>query len=228
MLNIVEFLDSYLTPTGVWIVMEFMPLGSLTDVLTYVQMTEAHIACVCKEVLQALAYLHANLKMHRDIKSDNILLGRNGEVKLADFGFCAQIKSEADRRKSVVGTPYWMAPELIRGQDYSFAVDIWSLGILAIEMAEGEPPYLNEPPMKALLLITTRGSPQLKEPHKWHEPFKNFMARCLDLDPNNRATAAQLLEHPFIRQSCRPRELLPLCAKAKEIQRSRQRGGDKS
>lgn len=118
----------------------------------------------------------------------------NADDRAADFGYCAQLTEEATKRNSVVGTPYWMAPELIKGMDYGTGVDIWSLGIAAIEMAEGDPPYLDFPPLRALFLIATHGSPSLKEPEKWSDTFKDFLGRCLDQDSNKRATASDLLQ----------------------------------
>jgi len=129
--------------------MEFVHGGTLTEVLgPTIDFPEAHIAFVCKQMLMGLAYLHRQHRLHRDIKSDNILVGFNGAVKLADFGFAVGLTEEQDKRRSVVGTPYWMAPELIRGLEYDAKVDVWSLGITAIEMAEGEPPHLHEPPLR--------------------------------------------------------------------------------
>merc|ERR1719223_2087578 len=110
----------------------------------------------------ALAYVHRQHRLHRDIKSDNILVDLAGNVKIADFGFAVSLTKEEDKRRSVVGTPYWMAPELIRGLSYGDKVDVWSMGITAIEMAEGEPPHIHEPPLRALLLITTQGTPAIK------------------------------------------------------------------
>lgn len=131
------------------IIMEFVHGGTLTEVLgPTIDFPEAHIAFVCKQMLMGLAYLHRQHRLHRDIKSDNILVGFNGAVKLADFGFAVGLTEEQDKRRSVVGTPYWMAPELIRGLEYDAKVDVWSLGITAIEMAEGEPPHLHEPPLR--------------------------------------------------------------------------------
>ena len=129
--------------------MELMDAGCLTEILgPEINFPETHIAYVCRNVLQALSYLHSTNKLHRDIKSDNVLLNSQGEVKLADFGFAAGLTKEADKRKSVVGTPFWMAPELIRGSSYDGSVDIWSLGITALEMADGEPPHYREPPLR--------------------------------------------------------------------------------
>ena len=129
--------------------MELMDAGCLTEILgPDIDFPESHIADVCRNVLNALAYLHRNNKLHRDIKSDNVLINSKGEIKLADFGFAVGLTQEENRRKSVVGTPFWMAPELIRGMAYDGSVDIWSLGITALEMADGEPPYYREPPLR--------------------------------------------------------------------------------
>lgn len=212
--NVVEYIGSYQREDKLWVVMEFMDGGSLTDIISAVRMTEPQIAVICREILKALAYVHLLNRIHRDIKSDNILLTRAGGVKLADFGYCAQLTEKANKRNSVVGTPYWMAPELIRGMDYGTGVDIWSLGIATIEMAEGEPPYLEFPPLRALFLIATNGAPQLKQADKWSNTFKHFMSRCLEVNVAQRGTAEELLKHPFLQMACSSSELQALIRKA--------------
>jgi len=202
--NIVRYLDSFRVEDKLWVAMEYMGGGCLTEILEQfedVQMSEGNIAWVCQETLKGLAYIHSLHRIHRDIKSDNILLGSRGEVKIADFGYAAQLTQQKTKRQTIVGTPYWMAPELIRGQEYDTKVDIWSLGIMIMEMAEGEPPYMEFPPLRALFLITTKGIPDLKEPSKWTQNFQNFVSLCLEKDPSQRPDANELLKHPFIKTS---------------------------
>ncbi|KAI5999363.1 STE/STE20/PAKA protein kinase [Pisolithus orientalis] len=212
--NIVNYIDSFLYKNDLWVVMEYMEGGSLTDVVTANLMTEGQIAAVSRETAQGLEHLHRHGVIHRDIKSDNVLLSMNGDIKLTDFGFCAQISDPASsKRTTMVGTPYWMAPEVVTRKEYGPKVDIWSLGIMAIEMIEGEPPYLNQNPLKALYLIATNGTPQIQNPEALSAVFSDYLAKALEVDAEKRPTASELLQ-PL-------RTLSPLIKAARELAKSK-------
>jgi p21-activated kinase 1 len=202
--SIVAYVETFMHDEQLWIVLEFVHGGTLTEVLgPTIAFPEPAVAFVCRQVLMGLAYLHRQHRLHRDIKSDNLLVGFSGDVKIADFGFAAGLTEEQDKRRSVVGTPYWMAPELIRGAEYDAKVDVWSLGITALEMAEGEPPHLHEPPLRALLLITTQPAPLLREgAERWSSKFRHFLKCALHVDAAKRASSEQLLMHPFLATAC--------------------------
>jgi len=218
--NVVEYIDSYLVRDKLWVAMEYMNGGCLTEILDqfeHFHLTEPQVAYVCACTLRALAFIHSLHRVHRDIKSDNLLLSTEGAVKLADFGYAAQLTQQKQKRTTIVGTPYWMAPEVIRGQNYDVKVDIWSLGIMVMEMAEGEPPYMEFPPLRALFLITTKGVPPLKEPDRFSVPFRDFLNRCLEKEPEQRGDAVSLLQHPFIATACAPQEFSPAIEQARHF-----------
>ncbi|KAM9809537.1 mitogen-activated protein kinase kinase kinase kinase 3-like isoform 9-T9 [Syngnathus typhle] len=204
--NIVAYFGSYLRRDKLWISMEYCGGGSLQDIYHVTgPLLESQIAYMSRETLQGLYYLHNKGKMHRDIKGANILLTDNGYVKLADFGVSAQITATLAKRKSFIGTPYWMAPEVAaveRKGGYNQLCDIWAVGITAIELAELQPPMFELHPMRALFLMTKSNfqPPKLKDKVKWTDNFHHFVKIALTKNPKKRPTAEKLLQHPFVSQ----------------------------
>ncbi|KAL9916506.1 MAP4K3-like protein hppy isoform 9-T12 [Glossina fuscipes fuscipes] len=202
--NIIAYYGSYLRRDKLWICMEYCGGGSLQDIYQVTgPLSEQQIAYMCRETLKGLEYLHSMGKMHRDIKGANILLTEYGDVKLADFGVSAQITATINKRKSFIGTPYWMAPEVAaveRKGGYNQLCDIWACGITAIELAELQPPMFDLHPMRALFLMSKSGfkPPTLSNKEKWSPTFHNFVKTALTKNPKKRPTAERLLQHPFV------------------------------
>ncbi|XP_076814978.1 serine/threonine-protein kinase 10-like isoform X1 [Clavelina lepadiformis] len=203
--NVVKLLDAYYYELNLWVLIEFCDGGALDSIMVELErgLNEDQIKVVCRQTCEALQYLHQRKIIHRDLKAGNILLTMAGDVKLADFGVSAQNEKTIDKRDTFIGTPYWMAPEVImcetfKDTPYTYSADIWSLGITLIELAQTEPPNHDLNPVRVLLRITKSDAPVLELPEKWSKDFNSFIARCLVKDVLKRATLQELLSHPFI------------------------------
>ncbi|XP_028305596.1 serine/threonine-protein kinase 10-like [Gouania willdenowi] len=220
--NIVKLLDAFYFESKLWILIEFCAGGAVDAVMLELErpLTEPQIKVVCRQTLQALVYLHHNKIIHRDLKAGNILLTLDGDVKLADFGVSAKNTKTLQRRDSFIGTPYWMAPEVVmcetsKDRPYDYKADIWSLGVTLIELAQVEPPNHEMNPMRVLLKIAKADPPTLMQPSRWSPDFRDFLRRCLDKNVDNRWAAPQLLQHPFVSSVADSKPLRELIAEAK-------------
>uniref|UniRef100_A0A3P9KS48 non-specific serine/threonine protein kinase n=1 Tax=Oryzias latipes TaxID=8090 RepID=A0A3P9KS48_ORYLA len=236
--NIATYYGAFIkkNPPGIddqlWLVMEFCGAGSVTDLIKNTKgnsLKEEWIAYICREILRGLTHLHQHKVIHRDIKGQNVLLTENAEVKLVDFGVSAQLDRTVGRRNTFIGTPYWMAPEVIACDEnpdatYDFKSDLWSLGITAIEMAEGAPPLCDMHPMRALFLIPRNPAPRLKS-KKWSKKFQSFIESCLLKSHSQRPSTEQLLKHPFIRDL--PNERQVRIQLKDHIDRTKKRRGER-
>ncbi|XP_075300635.1 uncharacterized protein LOC104338081 isoform X2 [Opisthocomus hoazin] len=220
--NITKLLDALYWDGRLWILVEFCPGGAVDAVILELEkgLTEEQIRAACKQLLLALQYLHGCKIIHRDVKAGNVLLTLDGDVKLADFGVSAKNSSTVQRRVSFIGTPYWMAPEVVQCETskespYGYKADIWSLGITLIEMAEMEPPYHELNPLRVLLKIAKSQPPTLRHTKRWSEDFKDFLRKSLEKSPEARWSASQLLQHPFVAGISDKRPLRELVAEAR-------------
>uniref|UniRef100_A0A8C1SQ74 non-specific serine/threonine protein kinase n=1 Tax=Cyprinus carpio TaxID=7962 RepID=A0A8C1SQ74_CYPCA len=219
---IVKLLDAFYYESKLWILIEFCAGGAVDAVMLELErpLTEPQIRVVCKHTLEALAYLHENKIIHRDLKAGNILFTSDGDVKLADFGVSAKNTKTLQRRDSFIGTPYWMAPEVVmcetsKDRPYDYKADIWSLGVTLIELAQIEPPNHEMNPMRVLLKIAKSEPPTLAAPSRWSPEFSDFLRKALDKNVDNRWSALQLLQHPFVSNVMDNKPLRELIAEAK-------------
>ncbi|XP_076831711.1 STE20-like serine/threonine-protein kinase isoform X2 [Brachyhypopomus gauderio] len=219
---IVKLLDAFYYDSKLWILIEFCAGGAVDAVMLELErpLTEPQIRVVCKQSLEALAYLHENKIIHRDLKAGNILFSSDGDIKLADFGVSAKNTKTLQRRDSFIGTPYWMAPEVVmcetsKDRPYDYKADIWSLGVTLIELAQIEPPNHEMNPMRVLLKIAKSEPPTLMQPSRWSPEFSDFLKKALDKNVDQRWNATQLLQHPFVVSVTSNKPLCELIAEAK-------------
>ncbi|KAH0795847.1 STE family protein kinase [Histomonas meleagridis] len=198
---LVKMISAHIHNGTSWILMQYMDAGSLGDILRYVQCNELQVAYIIRKVLHGLKRMHDKNFIHRDLKCGNIFLSKTGSIKIGDFGFSTQIDAlkEEGEADYIVGSPYWMAPEISDGLSYSFASDIWAIGIMCIEMINGSPPYSQIPPKKAIKHIKKYGIPKLRG---FSPEYRDFVERCTRLDPKDRPSAKELLEHNFLKTKC--------------------------
>ncbi|CAD8195459.1 unnamed protein product [Paramecium pentaurelia] len=208
--NIVKYFGSYHSNGQLWLIMEYCQGGSVIEMIKALQnpLPEEIIATILYQTLKGIDYMHSHKKIHRDIKCGNILIDHLGNIKLADFGVSTQLVHTMADTDTVIGSPFWMSPEILVKSRYSKKTDIWSLGITAIEMAEGEPPYAHIHPIRAMFAIKNNPPNSLTDQSKWSREFNQFVKRCLILDPKERPSTKDLLQDPFFQKYCRSREYI--------------------
>jgi len=203
--NIVKYEGCYIYKDECWMVMEFLEGGTLSDARRAHEFQESEIAYVAKELLKAIAHIHSRHLVHRDVKSENIMMSVMGDIKLIDFGLCSEVTLI---KPGMLGSPYWMPPEMINREPHSYPADIWSLGVSILELANKHPPPTQNK-VRAMFITGTVGAPHpLEEPAKWSNDFKDFISKCLEKDPAIRGTAKELLKHSFIKQAAHTRSVM--------------------
>lgn len=206
--NIVKYFNCYIKETTLLIVMEFCDGGSALDLMQLCNksFSEEEISAILQHMIKGLIYLHSHKILHRDIKAGNVLLSSEGVAKLADFGVSAKLTHTLQKKKTIVGSPYWMAPEVItvtkeNQEGYDLKADIWSLGITSIELADKKPPLFDIASLRVIFLIPSREPPSFKEPAKWSKEFNDFVTTCLKKDPTKRLTSNEILKHSFVQKA---------------------------
>ncbi|KAJ3319667.1 Protein kinase [Boothiomyces sp. JEL0866] len=201
--NVVNYIDSYYLQGDLWIILELMQGGPLNDIIENYALTEDNMRTICYETAKGIKFLHECNIIHRDIKSDNILLGSKGTVKLIDFGFSAKLETDDSKRETLAGTAYWMAPEVIKhkGKGYCNKIDVWSFGIVIVEMVDGQPPYMEEDFVRAIYLIVTNGAPKIKNIEKFSPELQDLLHRCLEVNVDKRISSSDLVEVEILKNA---------------------------
>ncbi|KAJ3314406.1 Protein kinase [Boothiomyces sp. JEL0838] len=201
--NVVNYIDSYYLQGDLWIILELMEGGPLNDIIENYALTEDNMRTICYETAKGIKFLHECNIIHRDIKSDNILLGAKGTVKLIDFGFSAKLETDDSKRETLAGTAYWMAPEVIKhkGKGYCNKIDVWSFGIVIVEMVDGQPPYMEEDFVRAIYLIVTNGAPKIKNIDKYSTGLQDLLEQCLEVNVDKRISSADLVQVDILKNA---------------------------